>query len=86
MLASHRKRPTEQLWDFDYRWEVDVPPQKRVRGYYALPLLHGTQLTGHADLKADRETKTLHITSEQGRSTRTAVKALASFLGLKHAR
>jgi uncharacterized protein len=77
------RRVTEQLWGYDYRWEVYVPPQKRVRGYYALPLLHGTQFTGHADLKADRESGVLQVLSEVGPSVRSATKSLARFLGLK---
>jgi len=77
------RRVTEQLWAFDYRWEVYVPPQKRQRGYYALPLLHGTRFTGHADLKADRETGKLHIVSSEGRSVKRAAKKLAVFLELR---
>ncbi|MBK8093767.1 MAG: YcaQ family DNA glycosylase [Verrucomicrobiaceae bacterium] len=77
------RRVTEHLWAFDYRWEVYVPPQKRQRGYYALPLLHGTRFTGHADLKADREVGELQILSSEGRSAKTAARSLASFLGLK---
>ena len=79
------RRVTEQLWAFDYRWEVYVPPQKRQRGYYALPLLHGTHFTGHADLKADREAGKLHIVSSEGRSAIQAAKKLAVFLGLRRA-
>lgn len=79
------RRVAEQLWAFDYRWEVYVPPQKRQRGYYALPLLHGTRFTGHADLKADREAGKLHIVSTEGRSAKQAAKQLASFLGLRSA-
>lgn len=76
------RRVTEQLWTFDYRWEVYVPPQKRQRGYYALPLLHSTHFTGHADLKADREAGKLHIVSSEGRSAKQAAKSVAAFLGL----
>lgn len=77
------RRVTEQLWAFDYRWEVYVPPQKRQRGYYALPLLHDTRFTGHADLKADREAGKLHIVSSEGRNAKQAAKSLAVFLGLR---
>ena len=80
------RRVTEFVWDFDYRWEVYVPPQKRVRGYYALPLLHRHRFIGYADLKADREEGKLEVISQQATSAthvRSAVKALAHFLGLK---
>ncbi len=79
------RRVTEIVWDLDYRWEVYVPPQKRVRGYYALPLLHRGQFIGHTDVKADRETGSLQILSQHpARSTaaKAAITSLAQFLGL----
>lgn len=79
------RRVTETLWNFDYRWEVYVPPQKRRRGYYALPLMHGHRFIGHADLKADRSTNTLQVISQQSTNTnhaRIAIQSLATFLGL----
>jgi len=81
------RRVTEAVWAFDYRWEVYVPPHKRVRGYYALPLLHKEEFTGHADVKADREAGHLHLISQQpprSAAARAAVKSLATFLGLNH--
>jgi uncharacterized protein len=77
------RRIAEQLWDFDYRWEVYVPPEKRVRGYYALPLLHKDRMIGYADLKADRNAERLLIQSSQGQGSRRASRSLAAFLGLK---
>lgn len=40
----------EQLWGWAYRFEAYTPAKKRVRGYYALPLLFGTQVIGWANL------------------------------------
>jgi len=40
----------EHLWGWPYRFEAYVPAKKRVRGYYALPLLFGTQVIGWANL------------------------------------
>lgn len=80
------RRVTESVWAFDYRWEVYVPPHRRVRGYYALPLLHNHRFIGHADLKADRSGGKLEVISQQTTSathSRNAVKSLAVFLGLK---
>ena len=55
------RRLTRRLWDYDYTWEVYTPPAKRVRGYYALPVLSGTELVGHVDPKVDRENKKLMV-------------------------
>lgn len=81
------RRVTESIWGFDYRWEVYVPPQKRVRGYYALPLLHRDQFIGHADVKANRVTRQLHLVSQQpARSAiaKSAIMSLAEFLDLEY--
>ncbi|RYD75596.1 MAG: winged helix-turn-helix domain-containing protein, partial [Verrucomicrobiaceae bacterium] len=76
------------IWDFDYIWEVYTPPAKRVRGYYALPVLAGGEVVGHVDLKADRAHRRLETVSRQvrrGHSVAPAVAELAKFLGLKRA-
>jgi uncharacterized protein YcaQ len=80
------RRVTSALWNFDYTWEVYTPPTKRVRGYYALPVLAGTALVGHVDPKADRKNRKLHIISRsvrRGQALTPAVRALAGWLGLK---
>lgn len=80
------RRLTSALWDFDYTWEVYVPPTKRKRGYYALPVLAGTELVGHVDPKAERERKRLRIISRvvrRGHRVTGAVRVLAGWLGLK---
>jgi uncharacterized protein len=77
------RKVTEQLWGYSYRWEVYTPPAKRVRGYYALPLLEGIRFTGHADVKADREADRLVTLASDGGGVRAAVQELATFLGLK---
>jgi uncharacterized protein YcaQ len=80
------RRVTDRLWGFDYTWEVYTPPAKRVRGYYALPVLAGTEIVGHVDPKADREAGKLRVVSRQvrrGHRVADAVKELARFLGLR---
>lgn len=80
------RRLTSALWNFDYTWEAYVPPAKRKRGYYALPVLAGIELVGHVDPKADREKNRLRLMSRRvrrGHKTTGALASLASFLGLK---
>jgi uncharacterized protein len=43
------------LFDFDYTWEVYVPPAKRKYGYYVLPILHGEGFAGRIDVVCDRK-------------------------------
>ena len=38
------------LWGWDYRFEAYTPAPRRVRGYYALPLLWRDQVIGWANL------------------------------------
>lgn len=80
------RKITSALWGFDYTWEVYTPPHKRVRGYYALPVLSGDALVGHVDPKADTKSRKLHVISRsvrRGHAVAPAVKSLAGFLGLR---
>jgi len=80
------RRVTTQVWNFDYTWEVYTPPAKRVRGYYALPVMAGCELVGHVAPKADRPRKKLVVVSrsaKRGHKVAPAVKELAAFLGLR---
>ena len=80
------RRVTQQLWGFDYTWEVYTPAAKRQRGYYALPVLAGTELVGHLDPKADREARRLRVVSRsvrRGHRVTPALQQLAAFLGLR---
>jgi uncharacterized protein YcaQ len=80
------RKLTSKLWGFDYTWEVYTPSGKRTRGYYALPLLSGSELVGHVDPKADRKAKRLRVVGRKvrrGHQASLAVKALAKFLGLR---
>jgi hypothetical protein len=40
----------ERLWGWPYRFEAYTPPAKRVRGYYAMPLLWRDQVIGWGNL------------------------------------
>jgi len=59
-IVSARGRAMK-LFDFDYKWEVYVPAEKRRWGYYVLPILYGDDLVARLDPKLDRTTMTLAI-------------------------
>jgi uncharacterized protein YcaQ len=44
------RRRFEQLWDWEYRFEAYTPAPKRIRGYYALPMLFRERVIGWANL------------------------------------
>lgn len=70
------RRVTEALWGFDYTWEVYTPPAKRIRGYYALPVLAGTEIAGHVEPRADRKRRKLVVVSRRVRRGVTLTPAL----------
>lgn len=64
-VVWHRQRASE-LFDFDYRIECYTPAEKRIYGYFTLPILHKGELVGRLDPKAHRsagyfEVKSLHL-------------------------
>jgi uncharacterized protein YcaQ len=86
-LIADRKR-TLELFGFDYTIEIYVPPAKRKRGYYAMPILAGDRIVGTVDPRFDRSTGTLivnRVVLEPGArvtgAIRKAVADLARFVG-----
>jgi hypothetical protein len=92
-LIIDRQR-TEILFGMRYRMEIYVPRHLRVRGFWAMPILHRDQLIGTVDPKMDRkrallEVVTFHLERDapRDRSTRRAVEDavedLAAFAGAR---
>jgi uncharacterized protein YcaQ len=52
-----------RMFNFDYRIEIYTPKEKRIFGYYSLPILHNRKLIGRVDLKSDRQNSALLVQS-----------------------
>jgi uncharacterized protein len=52
-LIIQRKR-LKLFFDYEHRFEAYVPKEKRLLGYFALPVLVGDEIVAAIDLKADR--------------------------------
>lgn len=59
-LIIHRKR-LSLVFDYDHRFEAYVPKEKRLFGYFTLPVLIGDEIVAAIDLKTDRTAKKLLI-------------------------
>jgi uncharacterized protein YcaQ len=59
-LIIQRKR-LKLFFDYDHRFEAYLPREKRMFGYFALPVLLGDEIVAAIDLKADREKQALLI-------------------------
>jgi uncharacterized protein len=81
--ARGRAKP---LFGFDYTWEVYKPVEKRLFGYYTMPILWGDRLVGRFDPKLDRSTGTLMVLGlwlEDKASARDAAFADALTAGMR---
>lgn len=80
----------DDLFGFNYRWEVYTPAAKRQYGHYVVPLLYGDRLVGRIELRADRAGDALRVDNvwfEPGgdgslSAVRRAVELEAAYLGL----
>jgi uncharacterized protein YcaQ len=66
----------EALWGWAYRFEAYTPAPKRVRGYYALPMLWRGQMIGWAN--ATVEANVLRVAPGFVNGTRPRARAFAA--------
>ncbi len=57
------RRMISEIFDFNYVWEVYKPPERRIYGYYVMPILYGPRFIGRLDPKLDRHNKRMIINS-----------------------
>lgn len=50
-----------ELFGFDYTWEIYTPVHKRKFGYYVLPLLYGENFIGRVEVIAERKARKLVV-------------------------
>ena len=78
------------IFDFDYKWEIYTPVEKRKYGHYVLPILYGDRLIGRIEAPYDRKEKQLNVkniwyepgvrkSAEMQRALNGAVERLAEF-------
>ena len=64
------RRRFEHFWGWAYRFEAYTPAPKRVRGYYALPLLWREQVIGWGNLSVANGALVIDIGYQSGRAPR----------------
>ncbi|MEO6238959.1 MAG: crosslink repair DNA glycosylase YcaQ family protein [Vicinamibacterales bacterium] len=85
------RRRFEMFWGWAYRFEAYTPLAKRVRGYYALPLLWRDRVIGWANVSVNRSALHVDAGYVTGRAPRDAafkpaleeeLEAMRHFLGI----
>jgi uncharacterized protein YcaQ len=54
-----QRRRLQLFFNYEHRFEAYLPREKRLYGYFALPVLVGDEIVAIIDLKTDREKRTL---------------------------
>lgn len=86
------RRRFEIFWGWAYRFEAYTPPAKRLRGYYALPLLWRDQVIGWGNVARQEDRMVVELGYVRGKAPRDMaykraleeeLTSMAHFLGLK---
>jgi uncharacterized protein YcaQ len=85
------------LFEFEYVWELFVPPAKRRWGWYVLPIVFGDRFVGRIEPRIDRAEDRVHMLDvwwEDGftprrvtgfvDAMRDALRAYLRFAGVSH--
>jgi uncharacterized protein YcaQ len=51
----------QDIFNFEYTWEVYKPKNKRQYGYYVLPVLYGEKFIARTDLKFEKKSGVLNL-------------------------
>ena len=74
--ADHPAQAHELFFGYDHRFEAYVPKEKRLFGYFALPVLVGDDIVAAIDLKTDRKAaQAADAEMDLGRQRRAARRA-----------
>jgi uncharacterized protein YcaQ len=83
-LVWHRGR-TSRLFGFDYQLEAYVPQDKRLHGYFTMPVLHQGRLVARVDPKRERDVlQAKQVTLEVGPRGGVPAAALAAVARALH--
>ncbi len=89
----HDRVRARELFDFDYRLEIYVPPAQRRWGYYVLPVLRGERMVARFDARRDEANGRLRVlslhaepgaTPDDARAVSREVRSLSRWLGLRN--
>ena len=92
---THDRARALDLFGFDYTLEMYKPKEQRRWGYFALPVLHGDEMVGKIDARADRDAGVLRVdaihedvpfTAPVRAGVEGELDALARWLGLDRTR
>ncbi|MCW2904609.1 MAG: hypothetical protein JWO67_6874 [Streptosporangiaceae bacterium] len=83
-LIWDRKR-TSRVFGFDHRLEAYVPKEKRVHGYFTMPLLAGGDLIGRVDPSREDGTLVARRVSFEPQALRTPARAESAVMALRDA-